>query len=224
MSADLELAWKLIPFELYNTVYMTLSALLVGLCFGFPIGTFLALSKKKGVKPLPFLHNLFQLIVNIGRSIPFAILIISLIPFTRWVMGTSLGTYAAIVPLSVAVIAPIARLVEGSFGNIEFGLMEAAKVMGLKPLQVARHVMFGESLPVLVQGITGITIQLIGYSAMAGMIGGGGLGRVAYQYGYNRFNVPIMLLTIATLVLLVQLVQWSGSRIHRAICQHRGIR
>lgn len=217
-----ELFWALIPLELFHTVYMVSASLLIAILLGFPIGVLLTISKKGHLKENMWLYKVLGTVVNVGRSFPFAILIIVLIPFTRLIVGTSLGTTASIVPLSIAAAPFIARIVESAFAEVDIALIEAAKVMGSSTKQIIRNVLIPESMPSLVSGITLTAINLIGYSTMAGLIGGGGLGQVAIQYGYQRFNLPIMIITVALLILLVQTVQWIGNKIILSIQLKRG--
>src|SRR3990167_6109734 len=196
----------------------TLFAVLIGL----PIGVILTITDKGHIKENASLYKVLETIVNIGRSFPFAILMVALIPFTRWLIGTSLGTTASIVPLTVAAAPFVARLIETSLKEVDHHILEAAIVMGSNTWQIITKVLLQEALPSILSGITLTIINLIGYSAMAGLVGGGGLGQVAIQYGYNRFNTFIMVVTVALLILLVQGVQWIGNSIAKAILRKRG--
>jgi D-methionine transport system permease protein len=160
-------------------------------------------------------------VINLGRSVPFIILMVAIIPFTRRIVGTSIGTTAAIVPLTVAAIPFFARLVEGALKEVDPGVIEAAQSMGTTPLQIIFKVLLPEALPALALAVTVTAVNLVGYSAMAGAIGGGGLGDLAIRYGYQRFRGDIMVQTIAILVLLVQGMQMLGDRIaHKLYERH----
>lgn len=218
----MNLLLKLLPYELMNTLYMVGASTLFALIIGLPLGIFLTLTDRGGLKEQPTLYKALETVVNIGRSFPFAILMVALIPFTRWIVGTSLGTTASIVPLTVAAAPFVARLIETSLKEVDRHLVEAAVVMGSNPTQVVTKVLLPEALPGIVSAVTLTIINLIGYSTMAGLIGGGGLGQVAIQYGYNRFNSTVMIATVLLLILLVQTVQWIGNRIVKSIYIKRG--
>jgi D-methionine transport system permease protein len=223
MTAEqLHLIWTLVPFELWNTLYMVACSTLVAVLFGLPLGVILTITDRGHLKENLWLHQLIGSIVNIGRSFPFAILLVALIPLTRWIVGTSLGTTASIVPLSIAAIPFIARLVEASLKEVDKGMIEAAIVMGSTPWQIIRKVLIPESLPSLILAVTTTVINLIGYSAMAGTMGGGGLGKIAIQYGYQRFNIPLMVVTVVILIILVQIIQVLGQTLARKINLKRG--
>jgi D-methionine transport system permease protein len=219
---NLVLAWELMPLQFLNTLYMVFASAIFASLLGLPIGIILFLTDKGQLKEHTVLYKSISTIVNIGRSFPFAILMIALIPFTRWIVGTSLGTTAAIVPLSLAAAPFIARIVENSLKEIDRHLIEAVLVMGASSWQIIVKVLLPEALPSLVSGCTLTVINLIGYSAMAGLVGGGGLGQVAIQYGYNRFNSFIMVLTVIILLLIVEGVQWAGNVCIRSILKKRG--
>lgn len=223
MTTDqLHLIWTLVPYELWNTLYMVACSTLIAILFGLPLGVILTITDRGHLKENLWLHQLLGSIVNIGRSFPFAILLVALIPLTRWIVGTSLGTTASIVPLSIAAIPFIARLVEASLKEVDKGVIEAAIVMGSTPWQIISKVLIPESLPSLILAVTTTVINLIGYSAMAGTMGGGGLGKIAIQYGYQRFNVPLMVVTVVILIILVQAVQVLGHTWTRHINLKRG--
>ncbi len=213
----LALIWSLIPLALAETLYMVLLSGILAIILGFPLGLLLFLTpqKKNSYKVLSFL-------INVGRSFPFAILMIALIPFTRWILGTSLGTTAATIPLAIAAGPFIARLVETALRAIDPKLLEATSLMGASKLQFITKVLLPESLPANIQAITLTLINLIGYSAMAGLIGGGGLGQVAVQYGYNRFNSTIMYTTVILLIILVEIVQRTGNYFSFQLLKKRG--
>ncbi len=210
ISDQLQLVWTLVPLELWNTIYMVLCATLIAVLFGLPLGILLTITDRGHLKEHVLIHQVLGSLVNVGRSFPFAILMVALIPFTRWIVGTSLGTTASIVPLSFAAIPFVARLVESSLKEVDKGIIEAAIVMGSTPWQMIIKVLIPEALPSLILALTTTVINLIGYSAMAGTMGGGGLGKIAIQYGYQRFNVLLMIVTVVILIILVQIVQALG--------------
>ena len=203
-----------------ETLYMVGVSTLITLLVGLPIGLLLVLTDRGG--PLAFApaNKLLGLVVNIGRSIPFLILLVALIPFTRWVTGTSIGPDAAIVPLTVGAIPFFARLVETAVREVDKGLIEAAQAMGASTFAITRKVLVREAVPSIVSGLTVTVVAIVGYSAMAGVVGGGGLGDLAIRYGYQRFETNLMLVTIVVLVVLVQIVQLLGDRISRRLA-HR---
>lgn len=219
---QLHLIWALIPLELWNTLYMVICSTLIAIAVGLPLGVILTLTDRGHLKENLWLHQTLGSIINMGRSFPFAILMVALIPLTRWIVGTSLGTTAAIVPLSIAAIPFMARLVEASLKEVDKGMIEAALVMGSTPWQIVTKVLIPESLPSLILAVTTTIINLIGYSAMAGTMGGGGLGKIAIQYGYQRFNVLLMVVTVIILIILVQLIQGIGHRWARHLNLKRG--
>ena len=193
-----------------ETLYMTLLASIVAIVVGIPLGVILFLTRKDQLLDQRFLNLALGFVVNIGRSIPFIILMVAIIPFTRLLVGTSIGTTAAGVPLAIAAIPFLARIVEGALLEVASGLIEAALAMGATYKQIVTKVLLPEAMPGIINGITITVITLIGYSAMAGAIGGGGLGDLAIRYGYQRFEISVMIETIVILVVLVQLVQMCG--------------
>ncbi|MGH2613115.1 MAG: methionine ABC transporter permease [Rhabdochlamydiaceae bacterium] len=219
---NLQLALKLLPLQLWNTVYMVFVSAFFALAFGLPIGVILTITSKGHIKEHAQIYKILETIVNIGRSFPFAILMVALIPFTRWIVGTSLGTTASIVPLTIAAAPFVAKLIEASLKEIDRHILEAVIVMGSNTWQIITKVLLAEALPSIISAMTLTVINLIGYSAMAGLVGGGGLGQVAIQYGYNRFNTFIMIITVILLILLVQSVQWLGGYMAQSILKKRG--
>ena len=193
-----------------TTLYMTLFSTLFGYVFGLPLGILLTISDKEGIKPNPVLFRILDIIVNIGRSIPFLILLILIIPFTRMLVGTSTGATATIVPLTVAAIPFIARLVESSLREVDPGVIEAARSMGARTSTIVFKVMLVEARTALIVGVTIALGTILGYSAMAGVVGGGGLGDIAIRYGYYRYETNIMIVTVILLVVLVQILQMIG--------------
>lgn len=192
---------------------MVIASSALATVFGLPLGVLLFITRSPMIAPQNKLNRALNGLVSIGRSIPFIILMIALIPFTRAIVGTSIGTTAAIVPLTVCAIPFLAKVVETALTEIYPGLIESSISMGASVWQIVIKVLLPEALPGLIQGITLMVINLIAYSAMAGAIGGGGLGDLAIRYGYQRFNMPIMLATIVILIVLVQLTQWLGDYI-----------
>lgn len=193
-----------------ETALMVLFSCAGAVLLGLPLGVILLITRQNHLLPNPKLNKILAAITNGLRSIPFIILMVAIIPLTRLLVGTSIGTAAATVPLTIAAIPFVARLVETALEQVPRGLIEAAQSMGATPLQIIYKVLLPESLPTIVRGITLTLIALIGYSAMAGVIGGGGLGDLAIRYGYQRFDIEVMLWTIAILIVLVQLLQMLG--------------
>lgn len=193
-----------------ETLYMTLVSTFFGYLFGLPMGILLTVSDKEGIKPNRILYKILDVIANIGRSVPFLILLILLIPFTRLLVGKSYGSTATIVPLSVAAIPFIARMVESSLREVDPGVIEAARSMGATTRTIVWKVMLVEARTSLIVGVTIALGTILGYSAMAGTVGGGGLGDIAIRYGYYRYETSIMLVTVILLVLLVQILQTIG--------------
>jgi len=189
--------------------------------FGLPIGVILVTTERKGILENPGVNQVFGVVVNIGRSIPFVILMVAIMPFTRLLTGTSIGTTAAIVPLTVAAIPFVARMVETSLREVDQGVIEAAQAMGASPWEIISKVLIPEAMPSLISGVTITAINLIGYSTMAGAIGGGGLGDLAVRYGYQRFRGDVMFATVVILVLLVQGVQMFGGTLARRVEKRR---
>ncbi len=222
MNPNIDLAPQLLPLQLWNTIYMVAVSTFFAVLIGLPIGVILTITDKGHIKENASLYKVLETIVNVGRSFPFAILMVALIPFTRWLVGTSLGTTASIVPLTVAAAPFVARLIETSLKEVDHHILEAAIVMGSNTWQIITKVLLQEALPSILSGITLTIVNLIGYSAMAGLVGGGGLGQVAIQYGYNRFNTFIMVVTVILLILLVQGVQWIGNAAVKSILRKRG--
>ncbi len=210
----------LIP-ALGETLYMSILATLFGVVFGTILGVLLKVTERGYIAPNPAAHRVLSYIVNIGRSFPFVILMIAIMPLTRVVAGTTIGTGAAVVPLSLATIPFFARVVESALGDIEYGLVEAAQSMGATNGEIIRKVLLPESVPALVLGITITFVNVVGYSAMAGVVGGGGLGDLAIRYGYHRFDQQVMLSTIVVLVVLVTTVQWTGSFVSNTLNRRR---
>ena len=196
-----------------DTVYMTLASTLLGYLFGLPMGILLAVTDKDGIKPNALVSKVLDVIINITRSVPFLILLILLIPFTRFLVGKSYGSTATIVPLVVAAAPYIARMVESSLKEVDSGVIEAARSMGASVFAIIFNVMLVEARASLIIGATISIGTVLGYSAMAGTVGGGGLGDIAVRYGYHRWQTDIMMVTVALLVLLFQIFQTIGMKI-----------
>lgn len=209
--------WNLIGQATLETLWMVAAATAVALIVGIPVGVLLERSSETGLAPRKPLHAVLDAAVNIGRSLPFVILLILIAPVTRAVTGTTIGPTAAIVPLSLGAIPFYARLVETALREVQGGKVDAAVAMGATPATIVRSVLLPEALPSLVSAATVTFVTLVGYSAMAGAIGGGGLGDVAIRYGYQRFDMTVTLVTVAILVAITQLVQLLGDRLSRAV-------
>ncbi|MDR2656175.1 MAG: ABC transporter permease [Oscillospiraceae bacterium] len=200
---------------LWETLYMTLFSTFLAYLFGMLIGIVLVVTDKGGLFPVAALNKTLGLIVNLARSVPFLILLIAILPFTRLVVGTTIGPTAMVVPLVVASTPFIARLVESSLKEVDSGVIEAASSMGASPLQIIYKVLLPEARPSLILGAAISTITILSYSAMAGIVGGRGLGDLAIRYGYYRYQSDIMLITVAILVIIVQILQEVGARLAR---------
>ena len=200
-----------------ETVQMTVISTVVAVLLGVPLGVILVITSRGHIMQNEAVNKVLGAIVNATRSIPFIILMVAIIPFTRLVAGTSIGTTAACVPLTVAAIPFLARLVETAIKEVNGGVIEAAQSMGATPLQIIWKVLLPEALPTLIDNITVLIVNLISYSAMAGAIGGGGLGDIAIRYGYQRFQGDVMLATIVILIVLVQVIQSAGDYLSRKV-------
>lgn len=190
-----------------ETLYMTFASTVAAYILGLPLGVIMVITDKKGIAPNKAINQLLGTVINIGRSLPFIILMVALIPFTRFVVGTAIGSTAAIVPLTIAAAPFVARMVESSLTELDPGVIEAAKTMGATNTQIAWKVLLPESVPSLIRGFSITTITLIGYSAMAGAFGSGGLGDIAIRYGFHRFEPKVMLITVILIIVIVQLIQ-----------------
>ncbi|GAA0284235.1 methionine ABC transporter permease [Rhodovulum strictum] len=204
---------RLIVEATRDTLYMVAISGLIGAAAGIPLGVFLANSKRGELFAAPWLNAVLGVIVNATRSTPFIILVVAIVPLTRAIAGTSIGTTAAIVPLSIAAAPFIARIVEGAVREVDHGLIEAARAMGATPLQIVTRVLVPEALPGIVLGLTLALVSLLSYSAMVGAVGGGGLGDLGIRYGYQRFMPEVMAVVVLVLVLLVQATQTAGERL-----------
>ena len=215
---------KLVLESTGQTLEMVFFSTIFSVILGLPLGVLLHVTDKEekgGIIPKPVLNEVLSRIVNVLRSFPFLILMIVLIPFTRLILGTSIGTKAAVVSLSIAAAPFVARVIETSLIEVDPGVIQAAKAMGSTNWQIIWKVMLPEALPSLVSGITLTIINLISYSAMAGTIGGGGLGDLAIRYGYQRFRTDVMVAAVIVTVVLVELIQFAGNRIASALLKKR---
>jgi len=200
-----------------ESLFMVAVAASLATFFGLPLGVFLATSRKGELFEAPAVNRILGVVVNATRSTPFIILVVAIIPFTRLVAGTSIGSGASIVPLTIASAPFIARLVEGAIREVDSGLVETASSFGATPLQVVLKVLIPEALPGLVLALTLAVVSLLGYSAMVGAVGGGGLGDLGIRYGYQRFMPDMMLAVVVVLIALVQTVQTAGDYLARRV-------
>ncbi|GLW11369.1 ABC transporter permease [Microtetraspora sp. NBRC 13810] len=203
-----------------ETAQMVFWSTLLTALLGLPLGVLLVTTDRGGLTPLPAVKAVLGAVVNVGRSLPFIVLLVAILPFTRLVTGTTIGTVAAIVPLTLGAVPFYARLVETALRGVGRELVEAAQAMGARRTTVVVKVLLPEALPGLVAGLTVSVVALIGYSAMAGAIGGGGLGDLAIRYGYQRFETAVMIVTVVLLIVIVQLVQSLGDVVARRL-SHR---
>lgn len=203
----------LLTKALGETVYMVAVSMIIATIIGVPVGVLLHVTTKGQILESPILNKVLSSVINAVRSIPFIILLVAIIPFTRLVVGSSIGTTAAMVPLVIASIPFIGRQVETSLREVPEGIVEAAQSMGATPMQIISRVLLPEAMPNIVAQLTTVVIALVGESAMAGAVGGGGLGDLAIRYGYQRFRPEIMLATVVILIIMVQLVQFAGNKL-----------
>ncbi len=204
----------LLPLAVWETVYVTLISTLLAIVIGLPLGVLLVVGERDGIRPLPVgvLHGL-NVVINLLRSVPFLLLMILVFPLTRLIVGTIVGTVASIVPLVIASFPFVARLVEGSLREVSPNTIEMAQSMGASPLQIVLKVMIPESVPSLVSNATIAVTNVLGYSAMSGILGGGGLGKIAINYGYYRYQYLVMIPAVLLLIVLVQVFQSVGTRL-----------
>ena len=198
-----------------QTLYMTLFSTLLAYVLGMPIGVALCVTDKNGLHPVPWINAILGAIVNIVRSVPFIILLITVLPFTQWLLGTTLGPSATVVPLVISAAPFIGRMVESSLKEVPAGVIEAARAMGTSNFKIIMKTLIPEAKPSLINGCVITVTTILGYTAMAGYVGGGGLGAIAINYGYYRYNTPVMLVTVLLMVVIVQLFQEIGSRIEK---------
>ena len=204
-----------------QTLVMVALSTLFALLIGFPLGVLLNITNRFGITPRPVFNAVLSRIIDVLRSFPFVILMIVLLPFTRLVLGTAIGTAATIIPLSIAAAPFVARITETALNEVDPGMIQAARAMGSTNWQIIYKVLIPEALPSVTSGITLTIINLIGYSAMAGTLGGGGLGDLAIRYGYQRFRTGIMLAAVVVIIILVAVIQWIGTRLTNKILQKR---
>lgn len=210
----LEILKNEIPVAIWETFYVTVLSTFFAVVIGLPLGVLLVVGEKNGVLPLPrWLMTVLNVLINLLRSVPFLILMIMVIPLSRLIVGTSIGTVATIVPLVVAAFPFVARLVETSLRELNPNIIEAAQSMGASPFQIIVKVMIPESVPSLLSNLTTALTTVLGYSAMSGAVGGGGLGKIAIDYGYYRFKYLVMLIAVVLLVVLVQIFQTVGTKL-----------
>ena len=196
-----------------QTLVMVALSTLFALLIGFPLGVLLNITNRFGITPRPVFNAVLSRIIDVLRSFPFVILMIVLLPFTRLVLGTAIGTAATIIPLSIAAVPFVARITETALNEVDPGMIQAARSMGSTNWQIIYKVLIPEAMPSVASGITLTIINLIGYSAMAGTLGGGGLGDLAIRYGYQRFRTGIMLAAVVVIIVLVALIQFAGTKI-----------
>ncbi|MCT2006905.1 methionine ABC transporter permease [Micrococcus lylae] len=207
--------------SLWQTVLMLLIAIPIAVGLGTPLGIWLHTHGPRGLQHTPRIHRIVDAIVNVVRSFPFLILLIAIIPFTRFVVGTTIGTAAVIVPLTINAIPYFARFVEQNLGQLDPGVVEAARAMGATRGQIIRDVLLVDAKPAIVGSATIMTVSFISYSAMAGLVGGGGIGDFAIRYGYYRYELPLMVVAIVLMIALVAVVQTGGARWARALDKRR---
>ena len=216
----LQEAWECLlnefPFAMWETLYSTLLATFFAIVIGLPLGVILVTGESKGIRPLPApVMSFLNVLINLLRSVPFIILMVMIIPLTRAIVGTSVGTVASIVPLTVAAFPFMARLVESSLREVNPNIIETAQAMGATPMQIITHVMLPESVPSLITNFTLAITTIMGYTAMSGAVGGGGLGKLALAYGYQRYRYAVLYLAVIVLVLITQLIQSFGTWLAR---------
>lgn len=206
---------ELIKSGIGETLYMVFASAIISYVIGIPLGIILVVTDKDGIRPMPLLQKTLGIVINLLRSIPFLILLIMVMPVTRIMVGTTLGAKAVVPPLVIAAAPYIARMVESSFKEVDAGVIEAAKSMGASTFQIIWKVLLPEAKPSLLVGAAISTTTILGYSAMAGAVGGGGLGGIAINYGYYRYQSDMMFLTVAILVIIVQIIQEIGMKLAR---------
>ena len=216
--------WTLVAESTWQTIVMVFLSTIFSMILGLPIGVLLHVTSSEeqgGILPRPVFYNVLSRIVNILRSFPFIILMIVLMPLSRLIIGTSIGTMATVIPLSIAAAPFVARVIESSLKEVDPGVVQAAKAMGSTNWQIIIKVLIPEALPALVSGVTLTIINLIGYSAMAGAIGGGGLGDLAIRYGYQRFSPAYMVYAVVVIILMVEIIQFIGDKISARLIAKR---
>ena len=209
--------WELVWPAIVETLQMVIPSTIFAIIIGFAIAIILAITDEKGLKPNKVIYSILDFIVNTLRSFPFLILMVAIIPFTKLIVGTSLGEVAAIVPLTVAAAPFVARVIESALKEVDPGVIEAAKSFGASDSQIIFKVMLKEAIPSILSGVTLTVISIIGYSAMAGTIGAGGLGALAIRYGYQRFQTDVMIVTVIVLIIIVQVLQTLGNYLYKRL-------
>ena len=217
MKVDWNTFWPRIVESTGETLYMVLLTLIFGSILGITIGLLLFVTRENNILESKLVFTTLNICINIIRPIPFIIFLVAISPLTRLVMGTTIGTSAAVFPMTIAAAFGIARIVETNLISIDPGVIEAARAVGASPLQIIFTVLIPEALGPLILGLTFVTISLIDFSAVAGTVGGGGLGHVAITYGYQRFDASVMIVTVVILIILVQLAQWLGNTLSKKI-------
>ena len=215
ISEMMEKLWAngILQLGVWETIYMTLLSTLFSYAIGLPLGLILAVTSDDGIHPIPWLNRILGILVNVFRSMPFIILMVAMLPVAKAVVGTSLGNQAMIVTLVIAAAPYVARMVESSIREVNAGVIEAAQAMGSTSLQIVWKVLIPESMPSLISNITIALTTILGYSALSGMIGGGGLGKIAINYGYYRYETLVMLIAVVLLIIIVQIFQSVGTRL-----------
>ncbi|AWE09003.1 ABC transporter permease [Lysinibacillus sp. 2017] len=217
MKVDWNTFWPRIAEATGETLFMVILTLLFGSILGITLGLLLFVTRENNILESKITFNLLNILINIIRPVPFIIFLVAISPLTRLVMGTTIGTSAAVFPMTIASAFGIARIVETNLIGIDPGVIEAAKAMGASPFQIIFTVLIPEALGPLILGLTFVTISLIDFSAVAGTVGGGGLGHIAITYGYQRFDTSVMIVTVIILIILVQLAQWLGNALAKKI-------
>ncbi|MDR2433695.1 MAG: ABC transporter permease [Treponema sp.] len=212
---------SMLPQATAETVYMTFVSTFFACVLGFPLGTYLYASSPAGLVPRRIIYNILSRLVNLFRSLPFIILMILLIPLTRLIIKTSIGPTAVIIPLSIAAAPFVARVAEAALSEVDLGVLTAARAMGSTNFQIIRKVLIPEAMPALISGLALTIINLIGYSAMAGAIGGRGLGDLAIRYGYYRFRTDVTIASVIVILILVEAVQIAGTAVSRSLLSKR---
>lgn len=209
--------WELLLPAIYETLVMVIPSTILAMAIGFILAIILVVTDKDGLRPNKIIYTILDLAINLLRSFPFLILMVAIIPLTKAIVGTSIGEVAAIVPLTIASAPFVARLIESALKEVDKGVIEAAKSFGASNFQIIFRVMVKEAVPAIVAAITITIISLIGYSAMAGTIGGGGLGDLAIRYGYHRFETETMVITVIVLIIIVQILQTLGNYFYKKL-------
>ena len=217
----MEMILKLVGISTLETLIMVFFSTLFAILIGFPLGVLLNATNKYGIMPKPIFNLILSRIIDVLRSFPFVILMIVLLPLTRLILGTAIGTAATIIPLSIAAAPFVARITETALNEVDPGVVQAARAMGSTNSQIIWKVLIPEAMPSVVSGITLTVINLISYSAMAGTLGGGGLGDLAIRYGYQRFRTEIMIAAVIVIILMVAVIQFAGTKLTNKMLSKR---